>query len=474
MGKILSNKLIVWIGLISYSLYLVHWPIIVFYKYHTGKNALTGIESAILVTVSLVVATFMYFCVEKPFRKRKVKNEGFLISCVILTLVFSYIGASMWALNGWGWREWASTGSISLQAVKKGKEARFQTLKSICERKGWDSCDDLIAGKVNALIIGDSHAPDALNAFEKLYPDHNFSMSTLGGCPPYEDIEKITLANHPERIKCIALNENRHNLSYLKQFDYIVINVLFGWYTPAHLLKYLEYLKYNKIEKVIVLGEYLQLSRDMDELLGEFGYNVEVIKGWIVKSSVDETALSSSVNKLGYYFLSKKEALCVDTLCELFDDKQIPFTYDKNHLSYEFAVRIAAKHKNEIDRYLGFDRNLKENSEIESKIAATKVSIESWGPQFTNVGIVQNLQPGGNMGIWIKILAAKELGDVKVLFNEKPAIITSVQSTLVTAAIPPEMFDKIGKYRISIKQIATNIVFPVGIFEVLPNNAVKP
>ena len=78
------------------------------------------------------------------------------------------------------------------------------------------------------------------------------------------------------------------------------------------------------------------------------------------------------------------------------------------------------------------------------------------------------------MGIWIKILAAKELGDVKVLFNEKPAIITSVQSTLVTAAIPPEMFDKIGKYRISIKQIATNIVFPVGIFEVLPNNAVKP
>jgi hypothetical protein len=89
------------------------------------------------------------------------------------------------------------------------------------------------------------------------------------------------------------------------------------------------------------------------------------------------------------------------------------------------------------------------------------------------VGIVQNIQPGGNMGIWIKVLADEKLGEVKVLFDEKPAIITNVQSKLVTAAIPPEMFNKIGKYRISIKQIATNIITPVGIFEVLPENGVK-
>ncbi|WP_159240202.1 acyltransferase family protein [Pseudofrancisella aestuarii] len=67
--RIFSNRVLVSIGLISYSLYLWHWPIIAFINY-------LSIEKAILVDIVIIFLTFLlailtYFFVEKPFRYRK-------------------------------------------------------------------------------------------------------------------------------------------------------------------------------------------------------------------------------------------------------------------------------------------------------------------------------------------------------------------------------------------------------------------
>src|SRR5690606_36053724 len=63
----LENKPVVAIGLLSYSLYLVHWPIYVFTRY-----ALTEVSSIPIIVAmsiaSLLFAVVSYFCVEKPFR----------------------------------------------------------------------------------------------------------------------------------------------------------------------------------------------------------------------------------------------------------------------------------------------------------------------------------------------------------------------------------------------------------------------
>ncbi len=68
-GQILSMKGPVWIGLISYSLYLWHWPLIVFWRY-TLDEKLTGLHSAALIAVSIAVAWLSWRFIERPFRSK--------------------------------------------------------------------------------------------------------------------------------------------------------------------------------------------------------------------------------------------------------------------------------------------------------------------------------------------------------------------------------------------------------------------
>ena len=66
-GWLLSHRIPVFIGLIWYSLYLWHWPIIVFSEYRLG-HALSGLETVAAIAASLIVATMSWRYVERPFR----------------------------------------------------------------------------------------------------------------------------------------------------------------------------------------------------------------------------------------------------------------------------------------------------------------------------------------------------------------------------------------------------------------------
>ncbi|MBC8128197.1 MAG: acyltransferase [Gloeobacteraceae cyanobacterium ES-bin-144] len=85
-ARLLSCKPLVFVGLISYSVYLWHWPLLVFAQY----RGLSGITSSATVFVgSLVAGTLSWRFIEQPFRKtsfgkRRAVFAGWAISCVIL------------------------------------------------------------------------------------------------------------------------------------------------------------------------------------------------------------------------------------------------------------------------------------------------------------------------------------------------------------------------------------------------------
>ena len=351
-GKLINNKLFVSIGLISYSLYLSHWPIIVFYKIFSSNLQLLIHDKILITALSIATAYAMYFLIEKPFRQSKTSNSKFLAGCLIFCLLLCYVGASIWAQNGWTWRPWVKTAILSNEQVKQGMDKRFQTRRMVCERKGWSECDLPESAKTNVLIIGDSHAVDALTAFERLYPYESFSVSEQGGCPPYNDIERITLPTHPDREKCKLLNLKRYDVNYLKQYDYIVINVLYGWYTPEHLKSYLEFLHANEVNKVIVLGGYLVLKKDLSELVNQFGQTPQEITKWLDENTAIEKRIKTYTEDNGFLFISKRETFCGTGECAIFDKMGIPFTYDQHHLTYEFSSRLAVENQAKIEAYL--------------------------------------------------------------------------------------------------------------------------
>lgn len=86
VNHLLSWSGLVFVGLISYSLYLWHWPIIVFSKYYLVRD-LTMPEMAAAVALSIVLAILSWRYVERPFRASTVAARTVryaVLSCVIV------------------------------------------------------------------------------------------------------------------------------------------------------------------------------------------------------------------------------------------------------------------------------------------------------------------------------------------------------------------------------------------------------
>ena len=66
----LTNPVAVRIGLVSYSLYLVHWPLIVYAGYIFGQGSQAAGAKLAVFVLAIVLSELMYRYVETPFRSR--------------------------------------------------------------------------------------------------------------------------------------------------------------------------------------------------------------------------------------------------------------------------------------------------------------------------------------------------------------------------------------------------------------------
>ena len=70
ISRALAWKPLVFAGLISYSLYLWHWPLLVLAKYRNGMAPLAPMQAWLLLAMAVVLAVASYYLVEQPFRRR--------------------------------------------------------------------------------------------------------------------------------------------------------------------------------------------------------------------------------------------------------------------------------------------------------------------------------------------------------------------------------------------------------------------
>ncbi len=88
--KILSSNVLVGIGLISYSLYLFHYPIIVFYNFSEFYDQ-NIINKIFLFIVIVFISVVSYFFIERPARDKKIKFKSILICLLTLILILFFI-----------------------------------------------------------------------------------------------------------------------------------------------------------------------------------------------------------------------------------------------------------------------------------------------------------------------------------------------------------------------------------------------
>jgi hypothetical protein len=209
-------------------------------------------------------------------------------------------------------------------------------------------CDVFLPGKNNILVVGDSMAMDAYNALVTLFPDANIVHSGLGGCPPYDEMGHLVGSNWPRLQECIELNRRRFDPSYFRQFDVVAIDVLYGWYKPEHLEHFLSALRRSASKiPILVFGNYVQLSIECGDLAERLGIRACGNDEFIKSKFLYEDELKHISRRYGATFVSEKDAFCQNGECE-YALGMIPFTWDKFHLSFEFAVELARRSEKQI------------------------------------------------------------------------------------------------------------------------------
>ncbi len=272
-GLFLSNRLAVNIGQISYSLYLIHWPIIVFYK-HIILRPLSHIEQFGLLTLSLICATLMYRFIEQPFRLRKQsKNRlsassfGLVSALIILGIILP--SSNMWATNGWVWRK----AELHSQAdLERSDTARWKHILNACTLRmfaGVHNSDQKRSdgkpkckknAQIQITVLGDSHTVDGYNTFQTMFandPNTNviYSLKDGGadGCGFRVDKTNdkfigVQRADCPERIEVF-------NSDVWSDIDIIVLDVFKNHERHYHNIRYLAD-RYPHL-KIIVLGTFV-------------------------------------------------------------------------------------------------------------------------------------------------------------------------------------------------------------------------
>lgn len=219
VGKILSWRPIVFIGLISYSLYLWHWPVIVLQQMgvFVGASAITSHRVAALLTehrldmivevlLSLVLGILSWRFVERPFRSGKLRLSGpplFALAGAVMIILMGFSSLTVFA-KGFKGRfpadalEVASIHHDSEEIVRTGC---FITSDYHFEKYNYNLClhKDDSGEKNNYLLLGDSHSAMLWSALSSSLPNANVMQASTFDCAPLLHAEP-----HPDCEKMIA------------------------------------------------------------------------------------------------------------------------------------------------------------------------------------------------------------------------------------------------------------------------------
>ncbi len=179
---ILSNKVAVWFGLISYPLYLWHWPLLSFAHVIQGEVPSRSIRIT-AVALSIVLAWLTYKVVELPVRSRRY-GKGAVAVLLLLMTVVGYVGYSTYSREGLSFRENATlkgyTGDIGQLDFHKYVAKRYfictpeSIAKEALKWEGFVRCMQSKPGPdVDIALVGDSHAEHLFLGLAEALPTKN-------------------------------------------------------------------------------------------------------------------------------------------------------------------------------------------------------------------------------------------------------------------------------------------------------------
>jgi len=201
VGRILSSKVLVGIGLVSYSSYLWHQPLFAFSR-HISSEALGPGQLWCLILATFIIAYLSWRFVEKPFKSGACfGREVVFKSALACSLAFVAVGIAGQKTYGFVDR---SKSEISYSALRQKNRNNFG-LDLACEGFSVHIINCQTSEEPEILIWGDSYAMHLVPGILASNPRAKIIQLTKSVCGPFFNIAPV-IRNHTAE-GCLAFND---------------------------------------------------------------------------------------------------------------------------------------------------------------------------------------------------------------------------------------------------------------------------
>lgn len=244
LNSILSSRFMTIIGLISFPLYLWHWPLLVFHRILAQSHDNLSIGIAITLAVGLAVLTFQY--IEKPLRSTSAQASARYL-LIIMVIIFM-LGIFTVLRDGFEFRKYS----------QYDKDMRWYSwVENSCRDKyGMEPCNEHL-GRDEIFILGDSHANHLYPGLKALWKG---GISNIGSCLP---VNGKSILVDPVFTKLTTENDCFLQQTFKKQLEiliekrpkYVVIGMAWNLYFESSDIEQfssVDKLRYQIIQKELL------------------------------------------------------------------------------------------------------------------------------------------------------------------------------------------------------------------------------
>lgn len=351
VAKALSLRPIVFIGMVSYSLYLWHWPLIVF----QGASGLLvhGLSpkgsKLIELAIAFVISTLSWRFVERPFRDNRElipRTRLFQIaSCAAAVLVV--FGITAIATRGFPSRYPSEAVRVAsfLENDDAATEAQYRvgscflTSHNPKVRFVPMECLKEDPSKRNELLIGDSHAAHLWYGLSSVFKETNFMQATASGCKP--TLEQPLGADQ----RCSDLM-NYVIRDYLPshRVDAVLIAARWDRSDLPRIQRTVTLLKEGGTN-VIIFGPVVQYDSALPRLLAisiqQHDPDLPANHRVAYYQQLDEDMSRFAERQLGVKYISYFKLICSHNECLEYAAKDVPLQSDYGHLTGQGSIAVA-------------------------------------------------------------------------------------------------------------------------------------
>lgn len=369
VNKALMFKPVVYTGNISYSLYLWHWPVFVFFRYTSIELTLLVQIFAILITYLLSVLSYKY--IEQPFRHMKVTSFSSVARNMYVLPAVLLISVAFLGIYANGYQNRFTPEIIKMEQAlnsfasksREGCHAPFRNSEDLPK----DHCyfGDIKQDDKRFFIFGDSHANHLVPFFTTIANDAGFKGQdyTMDRCLPLFDL------NWGSNLHMAKMCNQRNDAARLHieqhSFDYVVMSASWPHYStqrmytdsqltePKDKQALFKLSLENTLTAITSTGATPIIVEDTPTLLGKspkcpvkkaiFNEDLNCDIQRIENEMFDEVLKELQFKYPSLIIMSPHQLYCHNGLCTMSYDG-LPLYRDDDHLNEEGAKLLAKEY----------------------------------------------------------------------------------------------------------------------------------